>query len=178
MGFRILRISSLVLAIVSILVVGILYFYKFPKEVDVVLPAVSFIENDSSSINRLSIHVQGTLYRPVFRQHTFQGKVLMDSYNFSKENSTLLIITKRQNGVNMGALHYQATSKPFDFVASSMIWFDDDFELINIWGDWNKNEVKNESFFIVTASSYEQAIAVQKKLREKFGSDDWFVPKA
>lgn len=169
----VITISSLVLLCIA----SFCYLYKFPKEINVNRTAVSFIENDASSVTDTTIKVNGTLYRPVFRQHYFVGKVTIDGYDFTENDSTFNIyITIRKNGINMGALNYQNQHKPFDFTQQSLMYFDDDFTNINICAStkWWGSDENGKSLYIVTESNYEQAVDIQKAMREKFGKG--FVP--
>jgi len=58
------------------------------------------------------------------------------------------------------------------------IWFDENFEWINIWTSpsWRNVHTPEPNMFIVTGETCEQAIANQKAMREKF--DDDFPLKA
>lgn len=168
------KVTISLIVILGIVTALFLYFYKFPKEVNIVSPAVSFYENDPSSVEGTTIKVSGILYRPLFQQHVFKGTVTIDNLEFTKENETLdTYILDRNSGINMGNLVYHKPSIPGEFLTLSMIWFDDTFEHINIVSDWGQN--KKLSFFIVSGSSYEEAIDTQKKMRDKYGST--FVPR-
>ncbi|OUM99855.1 MAG: hypothetical protein BAA02_12815 [Paenibacillaceae bacterium ZCTH02-B3] len=59
------------------------------------------------------------------------------------------------------------------------IWFDENFEWINIWTSpsWRNVHEPEPNMFIVTGETYEQAIANQKAMKEKF-DDDFFAPKS
>ncbi|MCC3372379.1 hypothetical protein [Cohnella sp. REN36] len=171
--FKIFKITLTLIIVLGIVTSLILYFYKFPKEVDLVLPAVSFYENDPSSIKHTSVRVSGTLYRPFFRQHIFKGKIMIDGLDFTKVNNTLdTYVLEKNNGINMSNLVYQKPSQPWEFVTLSIIWFDDNFEHINIVSNWGEN--KKLTLFIVSASSYEEAVVSQQKMKELYGST--FVP--
>lgn len=173
MNSKIFKLTVSLIIILGIVTALFLYFYKFPKEINIVSPAVSFYENDPSSVEGTTIKVSGILYQPLFQQHVFKGTVTIDNLEFTKENETLdTYILDRNNEINTGNLVYHNSSKPREFLALSMIWFDDTFEHINIAGDWGQN--KKLLFFIVTGSSYEEAVDTQKKMRDKYGSN--FVP--
>ncbi|WP_339324488.1 hypothetical protein [Paenibacillus sp. FSL W8-0194] len=174
MKSKVFKVTISFIIILGIITTLILFFYPFPKKVNVVSPAVSFYENDPSSAKQTSISISGTLNRPLFRQHIFKGTVTIDGLEFTKENETLdTYVLDKNNGINMGNLVYHKPSKQGEFVTSSIIWFDDTFEHINIVSDWGG--INKKSFFIVSASTYEEAIDTQKKMREKYGST--FVPR-
>ena len=174
MRSNVLKITISLIIVLGIITTLILFFYQFPKKVDLVSPAVSFYENDPSSIKNTSIRISGTLNRPLFQQHIFKGTVTIDGLEFTKVNGTLdTYVLDENNGINSGNLVYHKPSKPGEIVTLSMIWFDDTFEHINIVSNWGQN--KKLSFFIVSGSSYEEAIDTQKKMRDKYGST--FVPR-
>ncbi|MDM5276555.1 hypothetical protein ACN9MH_19940 [Paenibacillus silvae] len=173
MKTKVFKVTISVIVILGIVTAIFLYFYKFPKEINIISPAVSFYENDPSSVEGTTIKVSGTLYRPLFQQHVFEGSVTIDNLDFTKKNETLdTYILDRKNGINMGNLVYHKPSTPGEFLTSSMIWFDDTFEHVNIASDWGQNK---KLFFIVSASSYEEGIDAQRKMRDKYGS--FFVPR-
>ncbi|OPA78713.1 hypothetical protein BVG16_12740 [Paenibacillus selenitireducens] len=174
MRSNVFKVTISLIIVLGIIITLILFFYQFPKKVDIVSPAVSFYEKDPSSIKHTSIRISGTLNRPLFQQHIFKGTVTIDGLEFTKENGTLdTYVLDKNNGINSGNLVYHKPSKPGEIVTLSMIWFDDNFEHINIVSKWGPN--KKLWFFIVSGSSYEEVIDTQKKMREKYGST--FVPR-
>jgi len=174
MRFNIFKVTISLIIVLGIVTILILFFYQFPKQVDLVSPAVSFYENDPSSIKHTPIRISGTLNRPLFQQHIFKGTVTIDGFEFTKENGTLdTYVLDKNNGINSGNLVYHKPSKPGEIITLSMIWFDDNFEHINIVSNWGPN--KKLSLLIVSGSSYEEAIDTQKKMRDKYGSG--FVPR-
>ncbi|WP_152394280.1 hypothetical protein [Paenibacillus guangzhouensis] len=174
MRSKVFKVTISLIIVLGIITTLILVFYQFPKKVDLVSPAVSFYENDPSSIKNTSIRISGTLNRPLFQQHIFKGTVTIDDLEFTKANGTLdTYVLDKNNGIHSGNLVYHKPSKPGEIVTVSMIWFDDDFEHINIVSNWGEN--KKLSLLIVSGSSYEEAIDTQKKMRDKYGSG--FVPR-
>ncbi|MBJ9989434.1 hypothetical protein [Paenibacillus sp. S28] len=170
--------STIALSLVFLLCIGLfLYFYDFPKQINVDRAAVIFTkDNPSPSINT-KVMIKGTLYRPIFHQEKFVGKVIVDSYPFTKVDSSVEIyVTQKTHGIRMGNLFYQQTTPNFLGTEQALIWFDNEFENINIWPTTPWGDTKrDENVFIVTKSNYEQAINMQKMMREKFGIN--FVPK-
>ncbi|WP_028563386.1 hypothetical protein [Paenibacillus pinihumi] len=174
MRSNVFKVTISLIILLVIITTLFLFFYPFPKKVDLVSPAVSFYENDPSSIKHTSIRVSGTLKRPLFKQHRFKGTVRIDGLEFTKENDTLdTYVLDKNNGINLGNLVYHKPSDQGEFVTLSMFWFDDSFKNINIVSNWGKN--KELSLFIVSGSSYEEALDTQQKMREKYGPT--FVPR-
>jgi hypothetical protein len=120
------------------------------------------------------------LYRPLFRQHKFQGSIGIDAFEFTEDYETLLPISTRRNGIYAGGLLYRKLG-PGHFLSagSAMIWFDGNFERVNIWTtpSWGKVEAPEPDMFIATGETYAQAIANQKAMKERFKDDGMSVPR-
>ncbi|GFN30024.1 hypothetical protein [Paenibacillus xylaniclasticus] len=87
---------------------------------------------------------------------------------YTRDIDTFML--EQHNGINSGNLVYHDKG---EFVETSMIWFDDPFEHINIVSHWGPD--KALKLFIVSGSSYEEAIRTQQEMRQRFGSS--FVPR-
>lgn len=168
------KVMKIALSLIILLGIGLaifLYFYSFPKKIDADRSAVFFYEQEPSSLERTSIHISGTLYRPFLRQHKFVGSIRIDGFDVTKEYDPFdTYVLERKKGINSGNLLYLEPKKHRDFFMAGVIWFDNDFKEISIW--WNN---KNPHQFIVTADSYNEALMVQQRIREVFGSS--FVPR-
>ena len=168
---------SLVLVLVLIGAAIFLYNYNFSDKINVERTAVIFTLNNPASAKSTLIKVNGTFYKPIFRQKKFIGNFIIDGYDFTKDQKVTLYITKRNNGINMSSLFYLDSSPPYNIKQNGMIWFDDKFENINIWPSGNWIEVERETLaFITTGSTYEEASKTQIMMRKKFGNNMWFVP--
>lgn len=168
------HITALILVLVLILLALalFLYNYNFPKRIDVERRAVIFTLNNNSSAQDTLIKVNGTLYKPLFRQQKFIGSFRIDGYEFTQDQEFTLYIVDRKKDINMSALFYLEDSASHNIKNNSLIWFDDNFENINIWP--SKEWIEQDSVYITTGDSYEQAIEVQDMMRNKFG--EMFAP--
>ena len=175
-------LKTTLITLLSVLIVfGIptfifLELYQFPKQIDVVRSAVSYNEKDPSSFKKTAIHISGTFVRPFLRQHRFVGSIRIDGIDISNKYETSdMYISERIEGINTGFLNYYRSDpkkwKEEGVIVAGVIWFDDDFQDINI--ECFK-EMKEEVDFIVAADSYEDARLVQQKMRKAFGSG--FMP--
>lgn len=171
---KFLKSLLVLLGLIMIAVAIFLFNYDFPKRIDVERTAVVFKLTDPDSAKKTSIKIAGTLYKPLFKQHKFIGNFIIDDYDFTKEQEFTFYITDRKKEINMSALFYLEASPPHDIENNSLIWFDDQFENINIWP--SKDWIEQDSTYIATGNSYEQAIEVQNMMRDKFGES--FVPHA
>ena len=168
-------ILSSVLSILFLIGVAIfLYNYDFPKKIDVNRTAVVFKLSEPGSTKKTSIKIEGTLYKPLFKQQKFIGSFKIDDFDFTKNQDFTFYIFDRKKDINMSALYYVEASPPHNIKNNSLIWFDDHFENINIWP--SKDWIDQDSTYITTGDSYEQAIEVQNMMRDKFGES--FVPHA
>ncbi|OME95909.1 hypothetical protein BK124_19640 [Paenibacillus amylolyticus] len=77
--------SSILVMLIVLLVGGGLfaYFYKFPKEVNVTREAVTYAQVDPETTESTAIKVEGTMYRPLFRQSTFEGRITIEGKDFT-----------------------------------------------------------------------------------------------
>lgn len=173
--------TNLIILLSVLIVFGIPTFiflevYQFPKKIDVVRSAITYNEKDPSSFKKTSIYISGTLVRPFLRQHKFVGSIRIDGIDISNKYISLdTYIFEKIKGINSGSLLYHSPDlkkyKEEGAIWAGMIWFDDDFQDINI--ECFK-EMKENVDFIVTADSYEDALLVQQKMRKAFGSG--FIP--
>lgn len=173
--------TTLIILLSVLIVFGIPTFvflevYQFPKQIDVVRSAITYNEKDPSSFKKTSIHISGTFVRPFLRQYKFVGSIRIDGIDISNKYKSLdTYISQRIEGINTGFLNYYSSDpkkrREEEIIVAGMIWFDDDFQDINI--ECFK-EMKENVDFIVTADSYEDALLVQQKMRKAFGSG--FMP--
>ncbi|WP_411342747.1 hypothetical protein ACE3MZ_13860 [Paenibacillus sp. WLX1005] len=165
--------------IALILIMLILTFYKFPKEIHVTRSAVQFIENQSESAKQTSVKIDGHLYRPYFGKTTFEGTVVIDSMPFSKHDTMLeMVVSNENNNIYQGNLTYQSNQAPYMISNQGLIWVDKDFKNINIWGSeqWlDEGDSTNPLYIVAPASHLDEAVNVQSQMRSSFGED--FVPK-
>lgn len=183
--------SILKLAIGILIFIGVcaflfLYFYKFPKEVSVVRKAVIMIGDSPASGTPTTIRIDGTLYRPLYRQHRFVGDFVIDALEVTKWSQVDMKTVKINNGIGMGAMFYSRMNPKAETAHFGWNYFDENFEKINIWSTTkmktdnpaNGNEAGDiyDSMFIATGDDLEQAIETQRALRERF-KDDSFAPR-
>jgi len=183
---RILKLAIGILIFLGVCAFLFLYFYKFPKEVSIVRKAVIMIGDSPASGTPTTIRIDGTLYRPVNRQHKFEGKFMIDGFDVTKSEYFHIKTARIKNGISMGAMFYPRMNPKLEIISFGWIYFDENFEKINIWSTTkmttdnpaSENEAGDiyDSMFIATGDDVEQAIETQRALREQFG-DDWFAPK-
>lgn len=165
--------------VVIIAIVIFLAWYKFPQEIHTKQPVVQFIENNPNSAITTTMQIDGYLYKPFLRKSTFEGHISINSIESTKKDNNIdIVITEHRDGINMGNITYQSQVSPFHLTKQGIIWFDDNFEHINIWAssEWTEGQDKQNSLYIVgAASDLQKALSIQSDMRTRFGST--FIPK-
>ncbi|MBP1906765.1 hypothetical protein J2Z32_003429 [Paenibacillus turicensis] len=69
-----------------VLLAGIIfmYLYSFPKEIHAEHQALKFVGGEPNSVETIKVKIKGTLYRPIFKQHSFEGNIEIGGYDFTK----------------------------------------------------------------------------------------------
>jgi len=172
------KIKIIIMAVI-ILVISALFLstYSFPKAINVVRDAVSFVEYDEKPATLTNVQVTGTLFRPLFKQHRFEGEIIIDGYEFTKQ-AIVVPILKHKNEVNYSQLIYFSEIKPYDPVAIASIYYDDKFERFTIVtrDEWIEKEPKS-LYYIVSGNSYEEAFESQNILSGKLGDNSFIAPQ-
>ena len=174
-----MRRTVVVSSIIIIAVTLFLTFYPFPYAIHIQQSVVQFIENDPDSASTTTMRIDGHLYKPFLRDSTFKGHISFDSFRSTKQDKMLdIVVTERHDGINLGNLTYQSQVSPFQLTNQGLIWFDDDFEHINIWASsaWIVTEDQHHSLFIVgAANNLKEALSIQSDMRMRFKGT--FLPK-
>ncbi|MDH6670452.1 hypothetical protein M2277_001102 [Paenibacillus sp. LBL] len=155
-----------------LLIIIFLFIYQFPEKISVVRTAVAFNDRNPDSLKNTSINIEGTIYRPLFRQHIFKGSIKIRGIEKTENYETLNTeVLKRKNGINMGNLIYNKThtNPPQHANMLGIIWFDDSFLNISVLGTDMENN-QNEAIYIATGGTYEEGISTLRKMRDNYGS--------
>lgn len=169
------KIKKLLLLLGLILLAGVIFMclYSFPKEIDAEHQAQKFVEGDPSSVETITVKIKGTLYRPIFKQHSFEGNIEIDGYDFTKPNLAFmsLFISKKQNGVYWGSILYTKETSPPEIVGPMSAVFNEDFNQVCLVPSDNieKNEGNKHTFIIIGAKNYEEAVKLDSNLRGALG---------
>ncbi|WP_336788672.1 hypothetical protein [Paenibacillus sp. MMO-177] len=172
--------KSLLISVVSIVVIAIgcmVYLNKISstKVINLNKEAVSIVLNDPSSAKPTVIFIKGKIYRPLFKDHYFEGSIVIDGYDFTQNPLNRMYLVEKKKGINKGMLGYHMKQKPYDTTNLGLIYYDNDFKNINITWKTTPEEFSS-NLYIVTANSYDQAIEVQNQMREKIKDENWFEP--
>lgn len=111
------------------------YKYHFPKRISADYPAVEFRIEDPVSADRTTIHVHGKLYRPLFRDRYFKGRIAIDKYDFtgSADYSMFKITFTGDIKNGWGSLGYNAyINRTIKMEMLGAIWQHDDMKALKI----------------------------------------------
>jgi hypothetical protein len=166
------KIKKITVIIGLVLLAGIIFMclYSFPKEFHAEHQALKFVEGDPSSVETVTVKIKGTLYRPIFKQHSFEGNIEIGGYDFTKPNQAFmnLYISKKQNGVYWGSILYTKETSPPDIVGPISAVFNEDFNQVSLVPSDNleKNEGNKHTFIVIVAKNYEEAVKLDSNLRD------------
>jgi len=167
-------------SILAFIVIALFFaLYKLPQEIHVTRSAVQYTENKPEATTQTSIKIDGNIYRSLFRKPTFKGSIVIDSIPFSKKDTMLdLVAFKENNNIYEATLAYQSNQTPYMISNQGLIWFDTNFEHMNIWASekWLGLTDSSEHVYVVApASNLDEAVNVQSRMRSSVGQD--FLPK-
>lgn len=144
--------------------------YDFPTNIDRVYPAVVYRAGSPSSAERTTVKVQGTLYRPLFRDAVFRGKISAANYSFT-ENYELIDVPFNKKMNYAGPLTYTTVVngtpdlKQFGFI--KMAGNFDRIQIQVIYREENGEQASN-LFLSAPAETYQDALTVTGNLPIKF----------
>lgn len=116
---------------ILILIMGVLFCikYSFPKSIDASYPAVEFRTGEASSAQKTTLHIKGSLHRPLFRNQVFHGRITVEKYNYSKYQMSDIEFHPEINNGWGNIVYYDW--KPSGFAFGS-VWKTGNFDSIKI----------------------------------------------
>ncbi|RJE91078.1 hypothetical protein D3P07_03135 [Paenibacillus sp. 1011MAR3C5] len=103
------RLAATVAVIVVVWAIYTVYQH-LPVTIDKAFPAIEYLEGDPSSAAKTFITIKGTLSKPLFRKHKFNGRLVIEHYDFTKTHDIVDMKFKGLND-NQTLLVYTAVSK-------------------------------------------------------------------
>lgn len=123
-------VSAVVVIILCGLVAGL---YRFPKSINVSYPAVEYRGNAAATASNTTLHIKGTLFRPLFRNPIFHGRITVDKYDFTQlpnyHMADILFDRKVRHG--WGSILYIDGAKPTG-TYFAMVWKKANFASIKL----------------------------------------------
>jgi len=104
-------VSAGIVILLCALVAGL---YRFPKSINVSYPAVEYRGDDAASASKTTLHIRGTLFRPVFRNPSFHGRITVDKYDLTQHPNYQMadILFDRKVRHGWGSILYIDSAKP------------------------------------------------------------------
>jgi hypothetical protein len=157
--------------VASILVIfgSFLVFYDFPKSIHLNYQAVEFRTGDPSSVQKTTVHIKGTLTRPLFRNQKFHGRITVDKYNYSRNYQMFDIYFNKVIRNGLGTIAY-SDEKPSGFTFG-FIWKKGSFDSLKILvfepngPDAGGGKASNLQI-IAPSNDYESASAIAQQFKE------------
>jgi hypothetical protein len=147
---------------------GFLLFYNYPKTIDIEYPAVEAHINNPASMQKTTIKIKGTLYRPLFKDKSFKGQLLIEKYDFTKNNALTNIIFSKDIRNSFGSLVYSNLINGRSTLDSlGAIWISGDFDKVKIWVYEPIDAEKKQSTDLTIcapAQTFEEALSISKSV--------------
>ncbi len=161
------RMLIILLNIILVLVLFI-SFYKFPKTINLNYPAVEFRTNEET-IRNTTIHNQGTLYRPLFRNKVFKGHFVINSYDFTKNYNLMDIVFYKSIRNGWGSLSYVLTKNGnLDLQTFGSIWINDNFDKLKIQvyePIWNERKSFSNLIICAPAQTLSEGLLINNSIQ-------------
>lgn len=162
---RVILIMSLIAAAFA-LIYGV---SAIPMKIDVVYPAVEYREEDERYLEHTTVIIKGKLYTRLFSDPRFEGRIIIDKYDFTKTYEAFEVIFHKESfWPDAGSLSYHTILDGRPQIQSfGLIWMDGDMDGINIWvfepvtGD---SKSTKDLLISAPAITREEAAAITKQL--------------
>lgn len=124
--------------LISILLIAGLFITIFilfcrPTNINIEYPAVKYRANDNVHTENIKIKIQGKIYKNIFSNPTYIGKINIENYDFTKQYQLLPIIFDRKIMNGMGSMTYTTVingSPKVELLGT--IWISDNFKTVHI----------------------------------------------
>jgi hypothetical protein len=143
-----------------------LLFYSFPKAIELDHPAVEYRNDGSAQAELTRIRIKGILTRPLFRDGSFRGSIVIDKYDFTRTYKLAKVQLAQRDNTTTGLLIYFPVSTLLPVQSLGMLRMSGDFERLIIY----RPHVENGQVpYILTAPArtLEEALANQSLLEEE-----------
>lgn len=149
------------------------YKYHFPKRISADYPAVEFRTGDPSYEAHTAIHVKGKLYRPLFRDRYFKGRIAIDKYDFtgSADYSMFKITFTGDIKNGWGSLAYNAyINRTIKMEMLGAIWQHDDMKAlkINLFEPIGADKKESKNLMLIApATTKDEAATIERSFAER-----------
>ncbi|MBB6635230.1 hypothetical protein [Cohnella thailandensis] len=141
--------------------------YKFPKTIDASYEAIEFRDGDAASAGKTAVTIQGTLYKPLFREEYFRGKITVEGYDYTDSYDLSQVTFDKDINNGEGYLVYDTVSNGRPILRTfGSIWKEGGFDRLRI-SVFEPVEGSSKSAKGLTiaapATDYEEAQAIADK---------------
>ncbi|SFA90263.1 hypothetical protein SAMN05216312_102138 [Cohnella sp. OV330] len=149
------------------------YKYHFPKRIAADYPAVEYRTGEPSSAEHTAIHVKGKLYRPLFRDRYFKGRIAIDKYDFTASADYTMFTVKFNSDVlnGWGSFGYSAyLNRTIKMEMLGAIWQHDDMKELKftISEPIGASEKQWKGLTLIApADTIEEAVAIEQAFSER-----------
>lgn len=163
--------TFLIATIITIVFFAIVAISGIPKEIDKQYTAVMYRENEVGKIDKTSITVKGKLYKKLFSDTRFIGKIVISRFGYTKNYELCDVIFHKAVKDGYGSLIYDTTMNGAPKLETlGLIWIEGDFEKLTILvGEPILSENKSYKNLIISApaETKEEAIKITLATRSK-----------
>ncbi|WP_096155648.1 MULTISPECIES: hypothetical protein [Bacillus] len=143
-----------------------LYYYDFPKKIDMEYPAYEYSDEEQEVGEVTSVSVKGKIKRPLFRKSEFEGSIFIEKYEITKDYPDEAWIDMDFFVGNMNYIKFENNKIVTKFFGWLMT--EENLASMLIYVD-PYPERGNKSAFLntkiaVPATNYEEATAVEQRL--------------
>lgn len=144
-----------------------LIYYDFPREINLEYPAMEYRVGDPSTAESISVRINGTLSRPLFRDAVFNGEMVFDKYEFTHTQRLMEVVFNQElrNGLSSVYYHRIFDGKP-ELTGFAMMWIAGDFEQLNliIFEPIGEPGIATDLRISAPAQTYDEAILIDEYL--------------
>ena len=140
-------------------------FYSFPTAIDLDYPAIEYRNDEPGQAEVTRIWIKGTLRRPLFRDGSFHGSIVIDKYEFTRAFRLFDVHLSQWDDTVMGVLTYSPVQDVLlPLRTLGPLWISGDFERLEIHHARGENG-SLPYILSAPARTYEEAL-LNKQLME------------
>ncbi|MDG0808703.1 hypothetical protein [Cohnella rhizosphaerae] len=149
------------------------YKYHFPKRISADYPAIEYRIGNPASAERTTIHVKGKLYRPLYRDPYFKGRIAIDKYDFTGSSDySMYPITFTSDLLNgWGSLGYNAyLDRTIKMEMLGVLWQHDDMKAlkISIYEPVRASQKETKDLTLIAPADHiDTAMALERKFSDR-----------
>lgn len=116
-------------------------FYSFPTAIDLDYPAIEYRNDQTGQAQEARIWIKGTWKRPLFRNGSFHGSIMIDKYEFTRAFQLLDVPLTQWDNTVMGVLTYEPVQEGLTYGPLRNLLTLRTLGPLWIWGDFERLEI-------------------------------------